>query len=273
MNLTIRGHNLKITSAIRQHAEKKFAKYEGMFSEVILADLNLEVKRIKNRDKAHVAAVTLQLPRRIILRAEALTGDIYASIDELVSKLDAPLKKYQDKLKNDRKKRSFASPFLPPAEPSERDEEREEIKITPEPKAAPKPMDPIEAVLQLNKSREKFYVFNNSRAAHIISVVYARRNNTYALMTLKKLYLKRAKLRRFKETPSSFQYEGDGVKITKMTDIVSMSKPLAPREAAVKLAKSKRDEFLPFLNTQTESINVLYKKKQPGQFGLIEPSM
>ncbi|GBR76311.1 ribosomal subunit interface protein [Candidatus Termititenax persephonae] len=273
MKLTVRGHNLKITPAIRSHAEKKFAKYGGLFSEVILADLNLEVKRIKNRDRAHVAAVTLQLPQKIILRAEARTGDIYVSIDELVAKLDAPLKKYQDRLKNDRRKRSFAAPVPRLAEPPERGGDEETLKIVPEPKAAPKPMDPIEAALQLNKTRERFYVFNNSRAAHIISVVYARRNNTYALLTFKKLYLKRAKLRRFKATPSSVKYEGGGVKITKITDIVSAAKPLSARAAALRLGKSRRDEFLPFLNIETERVNVLYKKKQPNHFGLIEPSM
>ncbi|MDR2428275.1 MAG: ribosome-associated translation inhibitor RaiA [Candidatus Margulisbacteria bacterium] len=271
MKLTVHGHGLKITPAIREHAEKKFAKYKGMFPEALIADLNLEVRHIKDRDHAHTATVNLQLPQKIILRAEAMTGDIYASIDELTGKLAAPLRKYQDKLKNDRKKRNFAAP---PPLPREKDEpEEQDLKIVPEPKAAPKPMEPVEAVLQLNKARETFYVFNNSKAAHIISIVYARRNNTYALMTFKKLYMKRAKLRKFKETPSTVPYTGDGVKITKICDIVSAAKPLTARAAALKLEKNKKNEFLPFMNIETERVNVIYKKKQPRQFGLIEPSM
>jgi putative sigma-54 modulation protein len=68
-------------------------------------------------------------------------------------------------------------------------------------------------------------------------------------------------------------YTGSGVKITKICDIVSAAKPLTIRAAALKLEKNKRNEFLPFLNIETERVNVLYKKKQPRQFGLIEPSM
>ncbi|MDR1997398.1 MAG: ribosome-associated translation inhibitor RaiA [Candidatus Margulisbacteria bacterium] len=270
MKLTIHGHDLKITPAIRDYAEKKIGKYKGLFTETIQANLDLEVKRIKNRDRAHVAAVTLYLPQKVVLRAQARTGDIYASLDELMHKLEAPLKKYQDKFKDNHKKLGFVSRMR-------RKITRDfsdlipEVKIVREPRAAVKPMDPVEAVLQLNKSRDSFYVFNNSKAAHQVSIVYDRHNGTYGLQTFKRLYLQRAHLKKFKNLPADVRYEGSGVKITKIKDI--RAKSMSARDAAARLGNSQSQQFLIFLNTRGGNLNVIYKKKQPLAFGLIEPNM
>ncbi|MDR2431177.1 MAG: ribosome-associated translation inhibitor RaiA [Candidatus Margulisbacteria bacterium] len=270
MKLTVRGHNLKITPAIRDYAEKKIGKYKGMFAEMIQVNLDLEVKKIKNKDKSHTASITLQLPQKIILRAQAMTGDMYASLDELSLKLEAPLKKYQDKLKDNHKKLGFVSRMRRKITQDFSDL-IPEVRITRTPKAALKPMDPVEAVLQLNKSRESFYVFNNAKAAHQVSIVYDRHNGTYGLQTFKKLYLRRARLKKFKNLPADVRYDGGGVKITKIKDIEA--KPMSLEDAAARLGNSRSKRFMTFLDTGSAHIKVIYKKKQPLSFGLIEPAM
>ena len=270
MKLTVHGHGLKITPAIKGHAEKKFGKYQGLFAEKIIANLDLEVKAVKNRDQAHIASVTLHLPQKVVLRAQARTADIYASIDELVFKLDAPLKKYQDRMKDNQKKLGFVSRMRRKITQDFTDL-IPEVKIMNVSKAAPKPMDPVEAVLQLSKSTDSFLVFNNSKTSHQISIVYARKNRTYALQTFKKLYIKRAKLKKFKNLPSDVKYEGGGVKITKIKDIDA--KPLSAQDAATRLGNSQTQRFMTFWDTDTDRIKVIYKKKQPLAFGVIEPNM
>src|SRR5258708_9470207 len=47
-------------------------------------------------------------------------------------------------------------------------------------------------------------------------------------------------------------------------------KPMSPDEAALKMELSPK-QFLVFLNSQTDKVNVLYRRKK-GDFGLIEPA-
>lgn len=48
-------------------------------------------------------------------------------------------------------------------------------------------------------------------------------------------------------------------------------KPMSVDEAAMQL-DSRQDEFLVFLNSESERINVIYRRKK-GEFGLIDPGM
>jgi putative sigma-54 modulation protein len=269
MKIVVRGHNLKVTKAIKEYAEKKLQKLESFYSGILEVVVELEVKQIKDRTKAHEARANVKLPMHVNVHSEAKTADIYASLDKLVDVLETPLKKYHDKMKNNHRKMSFFSrarrkvtrnyaDFIP------------NIKISYEQKKAGyKIMDPIEAVLQLAKSQNSFFVFNNSKTGHQIGIVYDRKNGTYGLQTFKKLYLKRAKLKKFKDLPADVTYDGDGVKITKIKDI--SVKAYSAEEAAGRLANSLDRTFMSFMNTDTEKISVIYKKKEPLSFGLIEP--
>jgi putative sigma-54 modulation protein len=270
MKLSVRGHNLKITPAIRDYAEKKLAKFEGFYDRIVEAVLELEVKTIKNKGQSHVASISLRLPKHASIHAEAATADIYASIDAIVEKVATPLKKYQDKFKDSHKKINFVSRVRRYVTQDFSDLEPH-VVITYEPKAAAKPMDPIEAVLQLNKTKNSFFVFNNSKTHHQISIVYDRKNGTYGLQTFKKMYMKRAKIKKFKEMPADQKYTGSGVKITKIKDIEASE--MTSTEAAARLANSADKSFITFINPESGSVNVIYKKKETLKFGIIEPTM
>lgn len=267
MKIVVRGHNLKITKAIKDYTEKKLQKLEDFYNGIIEVVVELEVRRIKDKSKAHEVRATVKLPMHVNIHSEAATADIYASIDKLVDMLETPLKKYHDKMKNSHRKMSFFSR-------ARRKVTRDysdlipQIRIISEAKAALKPMDPVEAALQLAKAKTSFLVFNNSKTGHQISIVYDRKNGTYGLQTFKKLYMKRAKLKKFKEMPADEKYTGDGVKITKIKDI--SVKAYSPEEAAARLANSVDKTFMSFINTDTNKVMVIYKKKEPLTFGLIE---
>lgn len=268
MKLIVRGHSLKITPAIKAYAEKKINKLDGFFEGIIEAILELEVQKIKNKDRSHTAKITLHLPKHTTLRGEERTSDIYAAIDNLVDKMAKPLKKQHDRLKNSHRRFNFFTGIKNLFVPVDNDIEATELMIKKEPRAAFKPMDPVEAVLQLNKSNKDFLVFNNTKIHHQISIVYDRKNGTYGLQTFKDMYLKRAKIKNFKDMPANKKYEGDGVKITKIKDL--KLDPASPEEIAKKLMEEKEYTFSTFTNGETNKVNVLYKKKD-NTFGLIEP--
>lgn len=49
-------------------------------------------------------------------------------------------------------------------------------------------------------------------------------------------------------------------------------KPMFVDEAVMQLEMSERDQFMVFLNAETEKVNVLYRRKK-GDFGLIQPTL
>jgi len=96
MQLNLSGHHLNITSSIRQHTSDKLTKIKHHFGNVMNVNMTLEVQ--KNLQKAeatiHVSGADLF--------AKAESNDMYASIDQLISKLDSQIIKHKEKLHNHR---------------------------------------------------------------------------------------------------------------------------------------------------------------------------
>ncbi len=97
MQLNISGHHLDVTDAIRQHSEEKLAKIKHHFDHVININMILEVEKDTQKAEAtiHVSGADLF--------AKAESGDMYTSIDQMVNKLDAQVRKHKEKLNDHRK--------------------------------------------------------------------------------------------------------------------------------------------------------------------------
>tara|TARA_B100001079_G_C16373597_1_gene498623 strand:- start:1236 stop:1532 length:297 start_codon:yes stop_codon:yes gene_type:complete len=97
MQLNISGHHLDITEAIKQHSTEKLAKIKHYFDHVININVILEVEKDVQKAEAtiHVSGADLF--------AKAESNDMYASIDQMVNKLDSQIRKHKEKLNNHRK--------------------------------------------------------------------------------------------------------------------------------------------------------------------------
>lgn len=82
---------------------------------------------------------------------------------------------------------------------------------------------------------------------------------------LSKIRGRRSESIRSDESPVVEETEEPTIQIEKMD-----AKPMDPEEAAMQLSMSTRD-FLVFHNPRTETINVIYRKRD-GNLGLIEPT-
>ena len=80
MILNINGRNMQITDSIRAHVEKKAAKLERFFR----PDTEVQVRISQERGGRNIAEVTVAL-RGVILRAEEVTNEMYASIDTAIT--------------------------------------------------------------------------------------------------------------------------------------------------------------------------------------------
>jgi putative sigma-54 modulation protein len=91
MNLSISGHHLEVTPALREYVTVKLDKIRRHFDQVI--DVNVFLSVDKLRQKAEIA---LHVRGKDIF-AESVDEDLYAAIDSLVDKLDRQVLKYKDK--------------------------------------------------------------------------------------------------------------------------------------------------------------------------------
>ena len=91
MNLSISGHHLEVTPALREYVTSKLDRIRRHFDQVIDVNVFLSVDKLRQK-----AEISLHV-RGKDLFAEAIDDDLYAAIDALVDKLDRQVLKYKDK--------------------------------------------------------------------------------------------------------------------------------------------------------------------------------
>src|SRR5215218_8494620 len=144
MRLQVKGRNLEVSEQIRRYAEDKLGKLDRLVNDPTRVELELLVEKNPSISDNHVAEATVWT-KGPVLRAREASGDMKASIDQLVDKLERQVKRYRDK----RRPRKHDRPgnVMPEVASLERLEEGAEIVKTKQ--FAVKPMAPDEAVLQL----------------------------------------------------------------------------------------------------------------------------
>ena len=91
MNLSVSGHHLEVTAAIRTYVHAKLERVSRHFDHVIDAHVILTVDKLRQK-----AEVTLHV-RGKDLHCECEDADLYAAIDLLADKLDRQVLRYKDK--------------------------------------------------------------------------------------------------------------------------------------------------------------------------------
>jgi len=177
MNLQVKGRNLEVSDQIRKYAEDKLGKLDRLVNDPTRIELELAVEKNPSIADNHVAEATVWT-KGPVLRAREASGDMKASIDQLVDKLERQVKRYRDKKrprKHDRPDGVIQEPAtLEPPEVGT-------TTIVKTKQSAVKPMAPDEAVLQLELVGHDFFVFRNAESDEV-NVVYRRRDGDYGLI-------------------------------------------------------------------------------------------
>ena len=90
MNLTISGHHLDVTPAIREYVQNKLERITRHFDQVIDSHVILCIDNLTEKEKRQKAEINLRVAGKI-LHIKSAAHDLYAAIDmlELADSADA----------------------------------------------------------------------------------------------------------------------------------------------------------------------------------------
>lgn len=180
MKFNIRGQRLQVTEALRDYVEKKLSRLEKYFDESGRTETIVTLSVTKGK---HTVEVTIPMPG-LMLRAEEKSDDMYASIDNVVDKLERQIRKHKTKV--NRKLRFQGSMRTMFKEEGGSTavrvlDEEEDFEVVRTKRHSLKPMDVDEAILQMNLIGHSFFVFSNIDTKQV-NVVYHRNDGKYGLI-------------------------------------------------------------------------------------------
>jgi putative sigma-54 modulation protein len=174
MRISISGKNIEVSDYLRDLVNKKVSKLDRYFPKDTEVQVTMAVERSR-----HIVEVTIPYSGGII-RGEEVTGDMYASIDNVLDKLEKQIIKHRTRLGKNLKAEAFRydSPLFGGSYDEPEDEGPSLVRVK---KFDIKPMPVEEAMLQLELLGHSFYVFRNSRT-EAINVLYVRKDGNYGLI-------------------------------------------------------------------------------------------
>jgi ribosome hibernation promoting factor len=104
MRIQVKGRNVHVSDALREHVAKRFEKISRQVSE--LAELEIELSHERNPaiTDSQVAEATLHL-KGVTLRAREASGDLKHSIGACAEELSVQVKRHRDKRRKRREAR------------------------------------------------------------------------------------------------------------------------------------------------------------------------
>ena len=87
MNLTISGHHLDVTPALREYVITKLDRITRHFDQVVDIKVLLSIEKPNEKERRQKAEVTVTSRARTCSSSSA-HEDLYAAIDQLIDKLD-----------------------------------------------------------------------------------------------------------------------------------------------------------------------------------------
>jgi putative sigma-54 modulation protein len=99
MNLTISGHHLEVTPALRTYVTTKLDRIKRHFDQVVDVKVLLTIENQKEKERRQKAECNIRV-KGIDLFAESAHADLYAAVDELVDKLDRQVVRHKDRLQS-----------------------------------------------------------------------------------------------------------------------------------------------------------------------------
>lgn len=176
MQTTVTFKKIDPSDSLKGYVQKKLDKFDKMLDSPSEAHVVLSVEKIR-----HIAEITLTCDR-LKIHAKEASESMYSSIDALMDKVKSQITKSKEKVrrhmsgnKQSIKDESLNSPYS---------QELFDNPITDSiiiETIDYKPMDVEDAVVQLNSSRQSFFVFNNARTEQL-NVLYKHNNGKLGLI-------------------------------------------------------------------------------------------
>jgi putative sigma-54 modulation protein len=99
MNLTISGHHLDVTPALRSYVTTKLDRITRHFDQLVDIKVLLTVGKRKEKQRRQHAECNIHVKGSDMF-AECSHSDLYAAVDELMDKLDRQVVRHKDRVQN-----------------------------------------------------------------------------------------------------------------------------------------------------------------------------
>ena len=187
MQLSITGRNVEITDYTRGYVEKKMQRVTRHLPGLTEARVELAVESTKGAEQRNVAQATLRAGGKI-LRGEERASDLFTAIDAVMDRVVRQADRFKGKRQTQRKRinglrenvEAFSEAVLT-AEPTEAEELADYQPIVRTKRFQTAPMEPGEAIEQMELLGHNFFVFFNA-ADERLCVLYRRNDGDYGLL-------------------------------------------------------------------------------------------
>ena len=169
MNITITGRNTGVKDSFKERVDRKLSKFDRFFGDN--AKASVTVTKESDRETVEITIKSDGL----FFRAEKTAAERMDALEAVTDSLFRQIVKNKNKLSKRLKETAFS--------PEYEDEafEPEEYRVLRTKRVPVKPMDPEEAILQMNMLGHEFFMFRNA-VTNEINVVYRRHGDSYGLI-------------------------------------------------------------------------------------------
>ena len=181
--ITVTGRHVSVTEAMREYAEKKVAGLHLDYPKIIEAKVLLNVEQ--NR---HIAEIILFCANHIVIEADTTTHDMYASIDETISKIARRMRKHKTRMlkshrpkKKSQKEVRFVSEMVFPADIPDEPEHDHEPHLIHKERYKIKHLHSDEAIMDMEMNEKPFLVFHDDKTDRL-AIIYRRDDGDYGMI-------------------------------------------------------------------------------------------
>lgn len=175
MNVRFVQRGTEIDEKLKQYMETKISKLEKFFKKILNSQIVISYL------KGNFNVETTANANGVILRAEENNSDPRRAFDQALKNLERRIKRYNSYLKDkgqfrDENNFTFSIEETPETPAASDTPVIEKVKKIPM-----QPMDPAEAIMQMELVEHTFFMFQNADTGDI-NVVYKRREGDYGLL-------------------------------------------------------------------------------------------
>lgn len=99
MNLTISGHHVEVTPAMRSYVTTKLDRITRHFDQVVDVKVLLSIENEKEKERRQRAECNIHVKGSDMF-AQTAHSDLYAAVDELMDKLDRQVVRHKDRIQS-----------------------------------------------------------------------------------------------------------------------------------------------------------------------------
>jgi len=174
MHINVTFRHMESTDALMKYAEQRTERLTKYLVEPVEVHWVLSVEKFRHKAEATVVAKNLSI------KAQEETEEMYATIDNLVAKLEKQCKKHKEKIKQ-HKFHEQAGASVRYSDPAKGVAVSERPRIVETENFFAKPMSVEEATMQIEISKRYFMVFTDADT-NKINVLYKREDGDLGLI-------------------------------------------------------------------------------------------